>query len=373
MKKRVAFVGWRGFVGSVLMAELEREMSWRDKMEAYFLSTSQQGNPCPIPWSHNRFLEDAWDLNLLKEMDIVLTCQGSDYTQKIHPSLRGSGGGGYWIDSASFLRLHEDSAIILEPVNSHVIDRAIEMGRKDFVGGNCSVSLMLMALGGLFKEGLVEWVHASTYQAASGAGARALEELLKQVGQVGTHTNDLLTSDQRPLIKIEKKLTEMLKQEPSLAKKIFKIPLAMNLIPWIDQEMPTGQSREEWKGQVETNKILQTQKTIPIDGTCVRVGVMRCHSQTLLVKLNKEVSLGATQDILRCSNQWIEIVPNTQESTLNHLHPLSISGTAKIPVGRMRHLSLGKKYLNIFTCGDQLLWGAALPLLCMLKKLIIGP
>ena len=371
--KRVAFVGWRGFVGSVLMEELSREASWMNKMEAHFFSTSQQGGPSPIPWSHNKTLKDAWNLEILQEMDIILTCQGSSYTKKIHPALRASGWRGYWIDSASALRMGDDSTIVLDPINLPVIDEALERGLRDFIGGNCSVSLMLMASGGLFRENLVEWVNASTYQAASGAGAGALQEFLLQMEPLGRAAGDMFRSANPTVGEMEQKITEIMQDGQTLTTDVFGTPLASNLIPWIDSEMPSGQSREEWKGQVETNKILQTQAPIPVDGTCVRVGVMRCHSQALLIKLKKTVSIKATKDILGSLHSWVEIVPNSREATIKRLHPASISGTPTILVGRIRHTSLGGEYLNIFTCGDQLLWGAALPLLRMLKKLVIGP
>ena len=353
----MAFIGWRGFVGSVLMEEIEKEQLWKKGINAYFLSTSQQGRPCPVPWSHNRTLEDAWNFDVLREMDIILTCQGSSYTENVHSSLRKTGWKGFWIDSASALRIKENSTIVLDPVNLHVITKALEHDKRDFIGGNCSVSLMLMAVGGLLKEGLVEWVNAATYQAASGAGAKALKELLLQMRHLGSVAENVT------------KITEILRSD-QLSTDVFQVPLAANLIPWIDSEMPTGQSREEWKGQVETNKILQTQRPIPIDGTCVRIGVIRCHSQALLIKLKKDVSLQDIEDISLSSNPWVEIIPNTREATIQHLNPITVSGSPKILVGRIHKLSLGKDYLNVFTCGDQLLWGAALPLLHMLKKLI---
>ncbi len=368
--KKVALIGWRGFVGSVLMEEVAKEKLWEKGIDAYFLSTSQKGEICPVPWSHNHILEDAWNLDILREMDIILTCQGSVYTKKIHPFLRKIGWRGFWIDSSSALRMKENSTIVLEPINFHVIDKALENGGRDFIGGNCSVSLMLMAVGGLLKEKLVEWVNAATYQAASGAGAQALQELLLQMGRLGRVAEDMIHSDaQMSMGEIDKKITEILRSG-QLSTNIFQTPLAANLISWIDSEMLNGQSREEWKGQTETNKILQNQTPIPIDGTCVRVGVIRCHSQALLIKLKKDLSIQDIENIFLSSNPWVEIIPNTKEATIKYLNPSTASGTPKILVGRIRKTSLGKTYLNAFTCGDQLLWGAALPLLYMLKKLI---
>ena len=366
-KKRVAFIGQRGLVGSILVESLKDD-SVLQHMESYFLSTSQVGKPCRVSWAKNTTLLDATDIEQLREMDIIVTCQGSSYTKSIHPPLRKAGYKGYWIDAASALRMDEDSTIVLDPVNLSVITRALDEGKRDFIGSNCNVALMLMALGGLFKENLVEWMAATTYQAVSGAGAGGIRELLTQTKQLGTLVDE---GDLGVLLEIDRKISHYLKSEKPTTD-FFGIPLAGNLIAWIDAPLSCGQSREEWKSEHETRKILQHKNAIPIDGTCVRIPVMRCHSQALTIGLTRDISLASLREVLLASNRWVKIIPNEREATIEQLNPVSASGSLDILVGRMRKMSMGTRYLNVFTCGDQLLWGAAWPLLRMLKLLVQG-
>jgi aspartate-semialdehyde dehydrogenase len=313
-------------------------------------------------------LKSADDIAELKKLDVILTCQGGDYTKAVHPELRRQGWNGYWIDAASTLRMEPNAVIILDPVNRNVIDSALAKGQKDFIGGNCTVSLMLMGLGGLFRAGLVEWLTSMTYQAASGAGAPNMRELLAQKGILHDSVAHLLKDPSSAILEIDRKVTATLRSE-AMPKKEFGYPLAGNVLPWIDREVEDGQSREEWKGFAETNKILGTATPIPVDGICVRVGAMRCHSQGLTIKLNKDVPLADIEQIIANDNQWAKLVPNTKADTLAHLTPAAVSGTLTVPVGRVRKMKMGPQYLQAFTCGDQLLWGAAEPLRRMLRIL----
>lgn len=361
----VAFIGWRGMVGSVLMDRMIAEGDFKG-FDAVFFSTSQVGLEGPDVGLDIPPLKDAYDIRELKKADIIVTCQGSDHTKEVYPRLRNDGWKGYWIDASSALRMKDDSIIILDPVNRDVIDRGLHRGVKDFIGGNCTVSLMLMAIGGLFKSNLVEWVSSMTYQAASGAGANNMRELVEQMAFVGDASRSLLERPATAALELDRKVMEAI-GDRSFPKKVFGYPLAANVLPWIDTEMENGQSREEWKGMVETNKILGTEKPIPIDGICVRVGAMRCHSQGLTVKLAKDVPLGEINDIIAAANDWVTVVPNTKEETLKNLTPAAVTGTLKVAVGRIRKMTLGERFLACFTVGDQLLWGAAEPIRRMLR------
>ena len=360
----VGIVGWRGMVGSVLMQRMQEENDFAG-IEPVFFSTSQAGGAAPMGAGT---LKSADDINELKKLDAIVTCQGGDYTKAVHPELRKAGWKGYWIDAASTLRMEKDAVIILDPVNRNVIDKALKNGQKDFIGGNCTVSLMLMALGGLFRNNLVEWMTSMTYQAASGAGAPNMRELLSQMGALYGTVDKELADPASAILEIDKKVTAALR-DGSMPTKEFGFPLAGNLLPWIDREVEDGQSREEWKGLVETNKILGTEKPIPIDGICVRVGAMRCHSQALTIKLTKDVPIADLEAMIANDNEWAELVPNTKADSLAKLTPAAVSGTLKTPVGRVRKMKMGPQYLSAFTCGDQLLWGAAEPLRRMVRIL----
>jgi aspartate-semialdehyde dehydrogenase len=362
---KVGIVGWRGMVGSVLMQRMQEEGDFSIDIEPVFFSTSQAGQPAPM---NAGTLKSADDIAELKKLDVILTCQGGDYTKAVHTELRKQGWGGYWIDAASTLRMEPEAVIILDPVNRNVIDNALAKGQKDFIGGNCTVSLMLMGLGGLFRAGLVEWLTSMTYQAASGAGAPNMRELLAQKGVLHDSVSHLLKDPSSAILEIDRKVTATLRSD-AMPKKEFGYPLAGNVLPWIDREVEDGQSREEWKGFVETNKILGTATPIPVDGICVRVGAMRCHSQGLTIKLNKDVPLADIEQLIANDNQWAKLVPNTKADTLAHLTPAAVSGTLTVPVGRLRKMKMGPQYLQAFTCGDQLLWGAAEPLRRMLRIL----
>ncbi len=358
--KKVGIIGWRGMVGSVLMDRMAQEGDFQG-FKSYLFSTSLKGEKAPIyPNTHDTVL-DSNSIEELSDMDFIVTCQGGDYTKDIHPKLRSAGWNGLWIDAASALRMKEDAIIVLDPVNSSQIEQGLNNGVKDYIGGNCTVSLMLMGLGGLFKEGLVDWMSSMTYQAASGAGARNMLELLSQMNHIGEKYNLLKSDPANGALEIETSLATELKGN-SFPKDMFGYPLALSLLPWIDVPVEGGQSKEEWKAQVEANKILGTQKIIPIDGTCVRVGALRCHSQGFTIKLNKSVDLKTVEDLIANHNDWVEFVPNEKEMTLSKLTPTYTSGTLKIPVGRVRKMTLGDQYLNAFSIGDQLLWGAAEPL-----------
>jgi aspartate-semialdehyde dehydrogenase len=365
--RKTGIIGWRGMVGSVLMERMRAENDF-EAIDPVFFSTSQAGQAAPDVGKGTSVLLDAHDLDALAGMDVILTCQGGDYTNEVHGKLRTAGWNGYWIDAASALRMSPDATIILDPVNRPVIDKALAAGRKDFIGGNCTVSLMLMAVGGLFKAGLVEWVSSMTYQAASGAGAQHMRELLQQMGSLHGAVAAELQKPASAILDIDRKVTAALRSD-AMPVEQFGAPLAGSLIPWIDRAVEDGQTREEWKGCAESNKILQTEKAIPIDGICVRVGAMRCHSQALTIKLTKDVPVEELTDIIRNDNEWVKVVENTREATLARLTPAAISGTLTVPVGRIHKMKMGPEYLAAFTCGDQLLWGAAEPLRRMLRIL----
>lgn len=364
---KVGLVGWRGMVGSVLMQRMVEENDLAGVSPVFF-STSQAGQAAPDFGQGAGTLEDASDITKLAEQDVIITCQGGDYTKEIHPKLRASGWDGYWIDAASSLRMDDDAVIILDPINRDVIDNALKNGCKDFIGGNCTVSLMLMAIGGLFNAGLVEWVSSMTYQAASGAGAPNMRELLAQMGTLNDCVAEELKNPGSAILEIDKKVSAKLRSD-DFPKAEFGYPLAGSVLPWIDREVEDGQSREEWKGIAETNKILGNQSPIPIDGICVRIGSMRCHSQALTIKLNKDLPIEEIEALISGSNDWVKLVPNTKAETLEQLTPAATSGTLTVPVGRVRKMHMGPEYLSVFTCGDQLLWGAAEPLRRMLRIL----
>ena len=361
---KVGIVGWRGMVGSVLLQRMVEENDFAG-IEPVFFSTSQAGQPAPL---NAGTLKNADDIAELKKLDIIITCQGGDYTKAVHPELRKQGWNGYWIDAASTLRMEDNAVIILDPVNRNVIDAALAKGQKDFIGGNCTVSLMLMALGGLFRAGLIEWISSMTYQAASGAGAPNMRELLSQMGVLNRTGAEELKTLGSAILEIDQKVTEALR-DGSMPTKEFGAPLAGNVLPWIDREVEDGQSREEWKGFAETNKILGTTTPIPVDGLCVRIGAMRCHSQALTIKLNRDVPIAEIEDLIKNDNQWVKLIPNNKAETLAGLTPAAVSGTLTVPVGRLRKMKMGPQYLSAFTCGDQLLWGAAEPLRRMMRIL----
>jgi aspartate-semialdehyde dehydrogenase len=365
---KVGFIGWRGMVGSVLMGRMLEEKDFKD-YEPIFFTTSQMGQDGPDIGMETPLLQDAFDLEKLKALDVIVTCQGGDYTKKVYPELRGLGWDGYWVDAASTLRMEESSVIVLDPVNRHVIDAALAKGIKDYVGGNCTVSLMLMALGGLFQNGYIEWVTSMTYQAASGAGAKNMRELVAQMDMIGSTTRKLVADSASAILDIDQKVLDTMTHNDFPVAN-FGAPLAGSVIPWIDTRMPTGQSREEWKGYAETNKILQTEKPIPIDGICVRIASMRCHSQAMTIKLNRDIPIEEIAGILANANDWVRVIPNTKEASLADLTPAAVTGKLHIPVGRIRKLILGPEYLTLFTVGDQLLWGAAEPIRRMLNILL---
>lgn len=367
--KNVGFIGWRGMVGSVLMQRMVEERDF-DVIRPVFFSTSQFGQAAPAFGGQPAAgtLQDAFDLDALKALDIIVTCQGGDYTNEIYPKLRESGWQGYWIDAASSLRMKDDAIIILDPVNQAVITDGLNNGINTFVGGNCTVSLMLMSLGGLFAHDLVEWVSVATYQAASGGGARHMRELLTQMGLLHSHVAAELADPASAILDIERKVTA-LTRSGELPVDNFDVPLAGSLIPWIDKQLENGQSREEWKGQAETNKILGTSTTIPVDGLCVRIGALRCHSQAFTIKLKKDVSIPTIEELLAAHNPWAKVVPNDREISMRELTPAAVTGTLSTPVGRLRKLNMGPEYLSAFTVGDQLLWGAAEPLRRILRQL----
>lgn len=366
---RVGFVGWRGMVGSVLMGRMLEEKDF-DLVEPVFFTTSNVGGKGPQVGKDAPALKDAAAIEELKNMDAIISCQGGDYTTAVYPKLRAAGWKGYWIDAASTLRMEKDAVIILDPVNRGVINDALAKGVKNYIGGNCTVSLMLMALGGLYERGLVEWMSAMTYQAASGAGANNMRELLKQMGVVHAVVKDLLQNPASAILDIDRTVAAALRDK-TLPQEFFGAPLAGSLIPWIDKQLENGQSREEWKGQAETNKILGREGApIPIDGICVRIGAMRCHSQALTIKLTKDVPLDEITDMLAKHNHWAKVIPNQRELSIRELTPAAVTGTLSVPVGRLRKMNMGPQYLAAFTCGDQLLWGAAEPLRRMLRVLL---
>jgi len=364
--KKLGMVGWRGMVGSVLMQRMKEENDF-SLIEPVFFTTSQKGLPAPDVGQGASVLLDANDIDELSGMDVIITCQGGDYTKAVYPKLRESGWDGYWIDAASALRMEDSAVIVLDPVNRNVIDKALADGVKDFVGGNCTVSLMLLALGGLFAEDLVEWVSPMTYQAASGSGAKHMRELITQMGEVKDAVADKLSDPASAILEIDKLVAEKMRSD-DFSTDQFGVPLAGSLIPYIDTQLPTGQSREEWKAGAETNKILGTQdQAIPIDGLCVRVGAMRCHSQALTIKLKKDLPVKEIEAKLAAANDWVKVIPNDRDASINELSPTVATGTLNIPVGRIRKLEMGPEYISAFTVGDQLLWGAAEPLRRMLR------
>ncbi len=357
---KVGFIGWRGMVGSVLMERMLTEQDFQG-FEPVFFTTSQVGQAGPDVGSGPTILEDAKNIDRLAEMDIILSCQGGGYTSKIYAPLR-SKWNGFWIDAASTLRMHDDAIIVLDPVNRSVINTGLEKGIKNYIGGNCTVSLMMMALGGLFENDLIEWVSSMTYQAASGAGAKNMRELISQMGELHSEVKDLLADPSSAILDIDKKITAKL-NDASLSTANWGVPLAASLIPWIDVPVADGQSKEEWKGIAETNKILgnSAERIIPIDGLCVRIGAMRCHSQALTIKLKKDISIGEIEQIIASHNEWVTVIPNDRERSSQDLTPVKVSGTLTVPVGRLHKMNLGPEYLAAFTVGDQLLWGAAEP------------
>jgi aspartate-semialdehyde dehydrogenase len=359
---RVGLIGWRGMVGSVLMQRMREENDFAG-IEPIFFSTSSVGGAAPKEAGEQASLKDAKDLQRLSTCDVLISCQGGDYTTKIYGPLRTRGWEGFWIDAASTLRMSDDAVITLDPVNDQVIRDGLARGLRTFAGGNCTVSLMLMAAGGLLKAGLVEWITTMTYQAASGAGAAKLLELVRQMECITDPTRATASEN---ALEVDRMVTQA-QRCPGLPTEEFGAPLAASLIPWIDRAMPDGQTREEWKGMAETNKIMGLKPPVPVDGICVRVATMRCHSQGLCIKLTKDVPLRDVEQILANSNPWVRLIPNDQESTTRCLTPAAVSGTLNVPIGRLRKLKLGPEFLAAFTVGDQLLWGAAEPLRRMLK------
>ena len=383
--KRVGLVGWRGMVGSVLMGRMQQERDF-DHIDPVFFTTSNVGGKGPAigsaiapgvalppPSLESKDvppLKDAKSIDELKNMDIIISCQGGEYTTEIFPKLRAAGWKGYWIDAASALRMDKDAIIILDPVNMDVIKDGLKKGVKNYIGGNCTVSLMLIGLGGLFQKGLIEWMTSMTYQAASGAGAQNMRELIKQMGAIHASVKTKLDDPASAILDIDKTVADTIRSS-DFPKQNFGVPLAGSLIPWIDKQLDSGQSKEEWKGQVETNKILGREaKPILIDGLCVRIGAMRCHSQALTIKLTKNVPLDEVHAMLAAANQWVKVVPNDRDISMRELTPAAVTGTLTVPVGRLRKLNMGGEYLTAFTCGDQLLWGAAEPLRRMLRILL---
>ena len=367
--KRVGLVGWRGMVGSVLMERMVEEKDF-DLIDPVFFTTSQVGGKGPAIGRDAPVLQDARSVDSLKAMDIIISCQGGDYTTEVFPKIRAAGWNGHWIDAASTLRMQDDAVIILDPVNLNVIKDAIVHGGRNWIGGNCTVSLMLMAVGALYQRDLVEWMSAMTYQAASGAGAQNMRELLTQMGEVHRVAKGLLDDPASAILDIDREVAGILREE-SFPTENFGVPLAGSLIPWIDKELENGQSREEWKGQAETNKILGREPNpVPIDGICVRIGAMRCHSQALTLKLRQDVPLDEIESMIAESSAWVKVVPNRRDSSMRELTPSAVTGTLTVPVGRLRKLNMGSHYLGAFTCGDQLLWGAAEPLRRMLRTLL---
>ncbi|MBU3707483.1 MAG: aspartate-semialdehyde dehydrogenase [Burkholderiaceae bacterium] len=372
--KLVGLVGWRGMVGSVLMQRMQEENDFAH-IEPVFFSTSNAGGKAPALAKNETALKDANDIEALKKCDIILTCQGGDYTTEIFPKLRAAGWNGYWIDAASTLRMKDDAIIVLDPINLGVIKDGLSKGVKNYIGGNCTVSCMLMGLGGLFKHDLVDWMTSMTYQAASGGGAQHMRELLTQFGSINAEVKALLDDPASAILEIDRKV--LAKQHALGADETqhFGVPLGGNLIPWIDKDLGNGQSREEWKAGAEANKILgrgaafgaSAPGAIAIDGLCVRIGAMRCHSQALTIKLKKDVPLDEVNDIIASDNDWVKLVPNTREASMHELTPAATTGKLTIPVGRVRKMQMGEQYLSAFTVGDQLLWGAAEPLRRMLR------
>jgi aspartate-semialdehyde dehydrogenase len=370
MAMRVGFVGWRGMVGSVLMQRMGDERDF-ELIDPVFFSTSNAGGQGPAIGKPVPALKRADDLSELKSLDAIVTCQGGDYTSDVYPKLRAAGWNGYWIDAASTLRMKDEAVIILDPVNRPVIDAALAAGLRTYVGGNCTVSLMMMALAGLFQRDLIEWMTCMTYQAASGAGAQNMRELLQQMGEAHRVARELLEDPASPILDIDREVAGILRDE-RFPTEHFGVPLAGSLIPWIDKDLGNGMSREEWKGGAESNKILgrRGSDAIPVDSICVRIGAMRCHSQALTVKLRRDIPLAEIESMLATANDWVRVVPNTREDSIRRLTPAAVTGKLEVPVGRLRKLAMGGEYLGAFTVGDQLLWGAAEPLRRMLRILL---
>jgi aspartate-semialdehyde dehydrogenase len=366
-------VGWRGMVGSVLLERMAAEGDF-DLIEPLFLSTSDKGGRAPAHAKNETRLHDAYDLDALKRCPIVITAQGGEYTKDVYPRLRAAGWDGYWIDAAKTLRMQDDAVIILDPVNRPVIDAALDRGIRNYIGGNCTVSCMLMGIGALLKVDLVEWMTCTTYQAASGGGAQHMRELLTQYGALHAEVRELLADPKSAILEIDRRVSERQRAMSGAETEHFGVPLGGSLIPWIDVDRGDGTSLEEWKGGAETNKILGRGRgaapPVPIDSTCVRVGAMRCHSQSLTIKLKSDVPLADIEAMIAADNEWVHVVPNTRVASVRDLTPVAVSGTMKIPVGRLRKLAMGGDYLGAFTIGDQLLWGAAEPLRRMLRILL---
>ena len=370
---RVGFVGWRGMVGSVLMQRMLEEKDF-ELIEPVFFTTSNVGGKGPAVGNDTPPLKSATDLRALAALDAIVTCQGGDYTNEVFPALRASGWNGYWIDAARALRMNDDAVLILDPVNREVIDAGLEKGLKNYIGGNCTVSLMMMALAGLFRHDIVEWMTCMTYQSASGAGAQSMRELLVQMGETHMAARDLLEDPSSAILDIDREVAGILR-DPNFPMQHFGVPLAGSLIPWIDEDLGNGMSREEWKGGAETNKILgrgsgSGKDPIPVDSICVRIGAMRCHSQALTIKLRRDVALPEIEAMLAGGNEWVRVIPNTREDSIKRLTPAAVTGSLEIPIGRVRKLAMGGAYLGAFTVGDQLLWGAAEPLRRMVRILI---
>ena len=363
---KVGMVGWRGMVGSVLMQRMSAEKDFA-LIEPVFFSTSNIGGEAPLAAGK---LADALSLDALRKMDAIITCQGGEYTSEIFGKLRAAGWRGYWIDAASTLRMSNDAIIILDPLNQHLIDRALGQGVRNFIGGNCTVSLMMMGLAGLLREGLVEWITAMTYQAASGGGAQHMRELIGQMGASHRSVASLLAESNSPILEIDSKIAATMRASDYPIEH-FGVPLAGSLIPWIDTDLGNGSSREEWKGDAELNKIMGLPQPgrghIPVESICVRIGAMRCHSQALTIKLRKSASLGDVESVLASGNEWVRLIPNNKEASIKELTPTAVTGKMHVPVGRVRQLSIGPEYFSAFTVGDQLLWGAAEPLRRMLR------
>jgi len=367
-------VGWRGMVGSVLMERMQAQGDL-DLIEPLFFSTSNAGGPAPSMAKNETRLRDAFDIEALKRCEIVISAQGGDYTSEVYGKLRAAGWRGHWIDAASTLRMKEDAVIILDPVNMPVIKNALAHGGRNWIGGNCTVSCMLMGVGALFKAGLVEWMSTQTYQAASGGGAQHMRELLTQFGALHAEVKTLLDDPKSAILEIDRLVASRQRSFSEAETVNFGVPLGGSLIPWCDRDLGNGMSREEWKGSAETNKILGQGEgfgtpAVPVDGLCIRVGAMRCHSQALMFKLKKDVPLAEIEALIAADNAWVKVVPNTREATIRDLTPVAVTGTMTIPVGRLRKMAMGPQYLSAFTIGDQLLWGAAEPLRRMLRILL---
>ena len=367
---RVGIVGWRGMVGSVLVQRMREERDF-DHIEPVFFSTSQAGGKGPAIGRDSAPVADAMNVAGLKALPVIISCQGGDYTNDIHPKLRAAGWGGYWIDAASALRMKDDAVIILDPVNRPVIDAALKKGVKDYIGGNCTVSLMLMAMGGLLQHDEVEWLTSMTYQAASGQGAAAMRDLVAQMASIGDSARRLLADPASAILDLDRTVSDSIRSR-ALPRETIGYPLAGSLLPWIDKDLGNGQSREEWKAQAEGNKILGrgNGSQVPMDGVCVRIGAMRCHSQALTIKLRRRIPLADVEGMLAEANDWVKVVPNRRDESLAELTPAAVSGKLSVPVGRLRKLPMGEDYLTAFTVGDQLLWGAAEPLRRMLRILL---